>query len=530
MGTMGPKTRRAFTMIELLGVMTIIGILMIFILVAASGGVRDAQREATRALINKIDGAMNSFLEAVSSQRNTANAVQIYWASVVTGNGQIIGSLDDRGVLQRAQVIANYDRMRAEVPDTFWIQDKTAQANPYPINFAQQAFQTGHGAPLDYVLPLGANAPLNIGAGPTTPGMGIYGASYAAAAGLYKNLGQVPNSLLPGAQAIFPQGYDGVDNDGDQLGLIDNVGEGIINPGTNTQNANVLASLQMSLSQHKHITARSEMLYALLVEGSGQYGSFLEKDQFTSDQVKDTDGDGLPEFVDAWGNPLQFFRWPVFYSSDVQKGVPGESSGAATAPYPNVFAPREQDPYDPNQQLMQVSWWGSANAGPSALGNPAGLGFAQAHTFLSGPAFMFQSYYKQLVEPMSFGGVVAPTVFWDRSAQFAQRRAYYTRFLILSSGPDGLPGVPILSEAALQSLQQGAPIDTVSAALQLEGQAAQWDLSGRLSNMANAQLYGVPLNPISNDTDDTSGLSFFNMGLDDITNHNLNSTAQAKAQ
>ena len=36
--------RRAFTMIELLGVMTIIGILMIFILVAASGAQRDARQ------------------------------------------------------------------------------------------------------------------------------------------------------------------------------------------------------------------------------------------------------------------------------------------------------------------------------------------------------------------------------------------------------------------------------------------------------------------------------------------------------
>ena len=29
-------------------------------------------------------------------------------------------------------------------------------------------------------------------------------------------------------------------------------------------------------------------------------------------RCKDTDGDGLPEFVDAWGQPLQFFRWPLF--------------------------------------------------------------------------------------------------------------------------------------------------------------------------------------------------------------------------
>ena len=30
--------------------------------------------------------------------------------------------------------------------------------------------------------------------------------------------------------------------------------------------------------------------------------------------LKDTDGDGLPEFVDAWGEPLRFYRWPIYYS------------------------------------------------------------------------------------------------------------------------------------------------------------------------------------------------------------------------
>ncbi len=52
------------------------------------------------------------------------------------------------------------------------------------------------------------------------------------------------------------------------------------------------------------------MLYALLVEGRGPLGSVFSRDDFTDREVQDTDGDGLPEFVDAWGQPLQFFRWP----------------------------------------------------------------------------------------------------------------------------------------------------------------------------------------------------------------------------
>ena len=62
------------------------------------------------------------------------------------------------------------------------------------------------------------------------------------------------------------------------------------------------------------------MLYALLVEGRGPLGSVFSRDDFTDKEVQDTDGDGLPEFVDAWGKPLQFFRWPMLYHSDIQRG------------------------------------------------------------------------------------------------------------------------------------------------------------------------------------------------------------------
>ena len=53
---------------------------------------------------------------------------------------------------------------------------------------------------------------------------------------------------------------------------------------------------------------------------SGPWGSVFNRDDFTDREVQDTDGDGLPEFVDAWGQPLQFFRWPVLYHSDLQRG------------------------------------------------------------------------------------------------------------------------------------------------------------------------------------------------------------------
>ena len=104
----------------------------------------------------------------------------------------------------------------------------------------------------------------------------------------------------------------------------------------------------------------------------GPLGSVFSRDDFSDREVKDTDGDGLPEFVDAWGQPLQFFRWPLLYHTDTQRGqvidywdytqTPPVASAVElfNPPYRSVFEAREQDPLDPNQQLMAPAWWSSA--------------------------------------------------------------------------------------------------------------------------------------------------------------------------
>jgi len=39
---------------------------------------------------------------------------------------------------------------------------------------------------------------------------------------------------------------------------------------------------------------------------------------FRPDEVGDIDGDGLLEFIDGWGRPISFLRWPVGFASPVQ--------------------------------------------------------------------------------------------------------------------------------------------------------------------------------------------------------------------
>ena len=174
--------------------------------------------------------------------------------------------------------------------------------------------------------------------------------------------------------AICPQGYDGVDNDGN--GLIDDSAEGV-NPQQQLGRRS-----RPTCRAHKHITARAEMLYAILVEGQGPLGSVFNRDDFTDKEVQDTDGDGLPEFVDAWGQPLQFFRWPLLYHSDIQRGQvivddPDDraSPDLGRLPTPRVFDQREQDPLDPNQQLVAPGWW--SEDGMQHAATPSGLQFLE---------------------------------------------------------------------------------------------------------------------------------------------------------
>ena len=229
-----------------------------------------------------------------------------------------------------------------------------------------------------------------------TSGTGVYGASYQAAAGLYKNINV-------GGISYQPNGYDGVDNDGN--GMVDDIAEGIPSSTDQTTFATALAGA------HKHATARAEVLYALLVEGTGPLGSVFSPDEFSSKEVQDTDGDGMPEFVDAWGQPLQFFRWPLLYHSDIQRGqvvtttaVTGFGSGwTLSPPYATVFQTREQDPLDLNQQLVAPGWWTGAFNGnwPSGYSTlTTGASYSGITPTPSGGVLAIEYFFHRITEPM----------------------------------------------------------------------------------------------------------------------------------
>jgi prepilin-type N-terminal cleavage/methylation domain-containing protein len=516
----GPTNRRrgGFTLPELMVVLVILGILISLILIAAYDGVRRAEEKATQSLITKLDNAVADRIEALLSVTPDLAPGHQYLASIYLN-----GTLVPNSFTNRMQVIARFDMMKYEMPDVFAVDftQLNASTGNYPLNFAAQPYPPSVNSgnltyPFQaYLLPLGT---LGL---PGQPNRGVYGASYTAAAGIYKNLGYAPI------------GYDGQDNNGD--GAIDDLLEGTYNATTGSYgDPTILAQITTNLHNHKHITARSEMLYALLVEGMGPFGSVLNREDFTDKEVKDTDGDGLPEFVDAWGQPIQFFRWPIHYTSDLQKGyfLYGQTASDQAPPPPSpppsnivgTFDPRQQDPLDPNQQLMAPGWWsGQYNVDPS--GNFAGQGP------LSGVAYYFQITYHSLVDMNAvYGAQTSNQSLWDRGATYYQRRAYYSRFLILSGGPDKCPGVGLLDFDYTQAGwdDQGLAANLPSPTVPVHNGNGQ----PIVANLILIENAAAPLAPYRNNdvfVEPVAGSAESSLtnylrdiaGTDDITNHNV---------
>ncbi|WP_339733554.1 hypothetical protein [uncultured Gimesia sp.] len=95
------------------------------------------------------------------------------------------------------------------------------------------------------------------------------------------------------------------------------------------------------------LSVSSEYLYFVLTQYDGLGIAPVGEDAFTASEVKDTDGDGLKEFVDGWGRPLRFYRWPtrLFRPYGASPGIHREVAGpffSGLPPVPN--SANERDP------------------------------------------------------------------------------------------------------------------------------------------------------------------------------------------
>jgi prepilin-type N-terminal cleavage/methylation domain-containing protein len=572
--------RRGFTLVELGVVMLIIGLLLGFVLVASNQALEASRLKATQALIAKLEIGVTERMEIITRESAPVNLAHRHLSRL---QGPVYAGGFSAPDERRAQVIANADRIRAEMPDSFFVQaippagDRTSIV--YPLNFAGlPAGFTGNiivgmtpagflppvsvpSTPYTlahYILPYGNSIlfdpPNNsfgavpvIGGNPQAPegysatGTGIFGASYSVAASVYKNLGYAPT------------GYDGIDNNFN--GYIDEWAEGV----ASLSDAD-LEKVRQNLNNHtlspKTIrTARSEMLYALLIEGRGAAGPVFSVDDFPATQIRDTDGDGLPEFVDAYGEPIQFFRWPTHYPSDIQKGWrPYAPRGT-----PDGTEQREISPLDPNGLLIQPAWWGDI----TALGTISPM---------SQNALIFQSHFFSLIDPSATGGVdIQPTftappgapgeqyTLWDRTG-FYKRRSFFSKPLILSAGADKELGVPLMgvpyptmgdtdADVIEKPIKGRSPLEVALDLVLIENQAAPYRLLRQVGTYAPAVLNPgglsqrpdlslVVWDPYRGYTIQLGGSSqgdaiyqlLYEAGADDITNHTLSSAGTGGAR
>lgn len=88
----------------------------------------------------------------------------------------------------------------------------------------------------------------------------------------------------------------------------------LLNQNIDTDSSNypdILESSGFDPTKHDPTTESAEMLFVALTKLEAFGVQTAGEDSFTTDEVRDTDGDGLPELIDGWGNPLRFYRWPT---------------------------------------------------------------------------------------------------------------------------------------------------------------------------------------------------------------------------
>ena len=256
--------RKGFTLVELLVAVSIIGIMGSMVLFALLGAQNDAKVARTRGTIQKINEIV---LQKWEEYRYKSINVQLDPALTVPVAG--VYPVTPREAA-RVKMVVQRDVMRMEMPDR--ISDLIYPPTHYTIEYTN-ASGTVTSTKLPRAIPPGYGLLYN-----TLRNQVISLKSRGVASWASYNLAPLPAGPLGATAAITPFT-------------------------TNT------------LSEWDTAVQSSELLYLLV--STCNYSGSNALEYFKSTEVGDVDSDGLLEFLDAWGNPIAWIRWPAGYPGDL---------------------------------------------------------------------------------------------------------------------------------------------------------------------------------------------------------------------
>jgi len=280
-----PRPRRAFTLVEVLVVVAIIGILASMVLGALYVAMESARRTRTRTLVDKLH-----------------NQIMLRWEEFETRRVPLAvnpAATPDQIALD--QLIFLNEIMRMELPDSYL--DLNLQYYD-PFNAGWQSLLE----PFSFEYAgLGVSRrpdPNEMTAPPVTEYLPSVTRAYQERViANAKRLKQVNPTLYP----------------------------------------TEIAALDGMIRENQS----AEMLYLIVNTSYGDEDS--SGVHFGDRDVADTDEDGMPEFVDAWGHPIEWIRWPAGYAN-INTITGGTNPGwGFVTDLISGDAASDPDPFDPRR-------------------------------------------------------------------------------------------------------------------------------------------------------------------------------------
>lgn len=255
------KNAKGFTLIEMLVVIAVMTILAALVFGAVQGVIGQAQSSATKTTINKISRILEDSTDAFNRDiaRMNRQAGDDRHPKYVNAWHRRLAS--DRTAL--ARILAKKDEYRKNFQQTFAEDDEIVDVDPDPNNAVWRVQLNWPHRDPNVPVPEDVNR----------------------------------NGILDPGEDRNGNGRLDITEDANFNGILDiDQGEDLNGNGR--------------LDFHTLETENAECLYQIVTHPYAGAAPISE-DAFSAAEVQDTDGDGLMEFVDSWGNPLRFYRWPT---------------------------------------------------------------------------------------------------------------------------------------------------------------------------------------------------------------------------